>query len=45
MTTYAATVEMPAPAKKQPMPLNGVDTPRLFATIGAVADQRDLARF
>ena len=26
-------------------PLNGVDTPTLFATIAAVADQRDLARF
>lgn len=45
MTTHAATVEMPAPAKKQPMPLNGVDTPKLFATIGVVAGQPDLATF
>jgi uncharacterized OsmC-like protein len=26
-------------------PLNGVDTPTLFATINAVAEQRDLAKF
>jgi uncharacterized OsmC-like protein len=41
----ATTVEMPKPAKKPPVPMNGVDTPKLFATIAAVADQRPLARF
>jgi len=41
----ATTVEMPAPARKLPVPMNGVDTPKLFATIAAVADQRPLARF
>lgn len=33
------------PAKKQPVAMNGVDTPKLFATIGAVGDQPSLARF
>ncbi len=32
-----------APRKREP--LNGVDTPTLFATIDAVASQRELARF
>jgi uncharacterized OsmC-like protein len=42
----SATTEMTsAPAKRQPMPMNGVDTPKLFATIAAVADQRPLAQF
>jgi uncharacterized OsmC-like protein len=41
----ATTIEMSAPAKKQPVPMNGVDTPKLFATIAAVADQRSLAQF
>ncbi len=41
----ATTVEMPSPARKQPVPMNGVDTPKLFATIAAVADQRPLAKF
>lgn len=31
--------------RRQPRPLNGVDTPTLFATIDAVAAQRELARF
>lgn len=31
--------------KRQPAPLNGVDTPTLFATIDAVRSQPDLARF
>ena len=38
------TAAMPAP-KKPPMPRNGVDTPKLFATIAAVADQPSLAQF
>jgi uncharacterized OsmC-like protein len=45
MTVHATTVEMPAPAKRQPVPMNGVDTPKLFATIAAVSDQRPLAQF
>ena len=42
-----ATPEAPAtaPKKAPPSPRNGVDTPRLFATIGAVANQPELAKF
>jgi len=44
--TTTATMTAEAPAKKKaPMPLNGVDTPKLFATIGVVAGQPELARF
>ena len=32
-------------AKRQPVPLNGVNTPALLATIGVVADQPALAHF
>ena len=39
-----STIETPAP-KSLPTPRNGVDTPRLFATIAAVADQPSLAEF
>jgi uncharacterized OsmC-like protein len=35
----------PREAKRQPVPLNGVDTPTLFATINAVRDQPELAKF
>ena len=31
--------------RREPRPLNGVDTPTLFATINAVAQQPELARF
>jgi uncharacterized OsmC-like protein len=31
--------------RRQPVPLNGVDTPTLFATINAVKDAPELARF
>jgi uncharacterized OsmC-like protein len=31
--------------RKPPVPRNGVDTPKLFATIGAVSDQPSLAKF
>lgn len=41
----AATQATEAPAKKTPVPMNGVDTPALFATIGVVADQPTLAKF
>jgi uncharacterized OsmC-like protein len=40
----ANTLEKPS-TKKQPVPMNGVDTPKLFATIGAVADQPSMAKF
>jgi uncharacterized OsmC-like protein len=42
MTTSTAHA---AKQPRQPMPLNGVDTPTLFATIGAVREQPELARF
>lgn len=32
-------------AKREPVPLNGVDTPTLFATINAVKEQPELAKF
>ncbi len=31
--------------KREVKPLNGVDTPALFATINAVGEQRELAKF
>ena len=43
MDTHVTT-DVPAP-KKLPVPRNGVDTPKLFATIAAVADQPSLAAF
>lgn len=48
MQTENTRTEMnasPAPVKRTPRPLNGVDTPTLFATIGAVKAQRELAAF
>jgi uncharacterized OsmC-like protein len=36
---------MTAGQKREPMPLNGVDTPTLFATINAVKAQPELAQF
>lgn len=42
--TGTGTAETRAP-RKPPMPRNGVDTPKLFATIGAVAAQPELAKF
>ena len=44
MDTHTVAIEKPA-TKKAPMPLNGVDTPKLFATIGAVAGQPELGTF
>ena len=35
----------PTAAEQVPAPRNGVDTPTLFATIGVVADNPDLAKF
>jgi uncharacterized OsmC-like protein len=40
MTTAAAK-----PAKRPPVPMNGVDTPTLLATINAVGAQPELAKF
>lgn len=39
------TTEMTRPAKAAPMPRNGIDTPKLLATIGAVGGQPELAKF
>ena len=39
------TQTMTAERKREPVPLNGVDTPALFATIDAVKERPDLARF
>jgi uncharacterized OsmC-like protein len=44
MDAPVTTIEMPA-RKAPPAPRNGVDTPKLFATIGAVASQPTLAQF
>jgi uncharacterized OsmC-like protein len=44
MDTQVTTIEAPA-RKAPPIPRNGVDTPKLFATIGAVASQPALAQF
>src|SRR5262249_49122452 len=42
MTAAVATAPK---AKRVPVPLNGVDTPNLLATIGAVGAQPELAKF
>ena len=34
-----------AEKKREKVPMNGVDTPTLFATINAVKDQPELAKF
>jgi uncharacterized OsmC-like protein len=39
------TTTKTAATRKPPVPRNGVDTPKLFATIGAVADQPSLGKF
>ena len=44
MDMHATVTEAPA-RKTPPIPRNGVDTPKLFATIGAVASQPSLAQF
>ena len=45
METTTTTSMQPAKQRRDPMPLNGVDTPTLFATLDAVKKQPDLARF
>ena len=44
MDMHITTTEEPT-AKAPPVPRNGVDTPKLFATIGAVASQPAIAQF
>lgn len=44
METTTSTTQAPK-QPRQPMPLNGVDTPTLFATLDAVRSQPELARF
>ena len=43
METTNATTQ--APARKEKRPMNGVDVPTLFATINAVGEQPELAKF
>jgi uncharacterized OsmC-like protein len=45
MTADTATLDAPTKPRKPPVAMNGVNTPALFATIGAVASQRELATF
>jgi uncharacterized OsmC-like protein len=45
MTATAAAGEAPRKSKRTPVPLNGVDTPTLLATIDAVGKQPELAKF
>ena len=44
MDVHTTTTEEPA-AKAPPVPRNGVDTPKLFATIGAVASRPAIGQF
>ena len=44
MDTHVATNQC-VPKKAPPVPLNGVNTPKLFATIDVVGDQPPLAQF
>ena len=41
----SATMTASKEAKRTPVPMNGVDTPTLFATINAVGAQPELAKF
>jgi uncharacterized OsmC-like protein len=45
MTATVAANEAPRSRKRTPVPLNGVNTPALLATIDAVRNQPELARF
>ena len=45
MTATTAAGEAPRKHKRVPVPLNGVNTPTLLATIDAVGKQPELARF
>jgi uncharacterized OsmC-like protein len=41
----STTTDIMTAARKPPAPMNGVDTPKLFATIATVSDHRPLAQF
>ncbi|MEM7434335.1 MAG: OsmC family protein [Myxococcota bacterium] len=45
MENTTTTNTAPKPARKEKGPLNGVDVPTLFATINAVGEQPELAKF
>jgi len=45
MTVTTSTQTSTATAKPAPTPRNGIDTPAVFATIQAVAQQPELAKF
>jgi uncharacterized OsmC-like protein len=45
MTASATASQSPKTARRAPAPLNGVNTPTLLATIDAVRNQPELARF
>jgi uncharacterized OsmC-like protein len=45
METTMTTTETTKKPAREPVPMNGVDTPTLFATIGAVKAQPELAKF
>jgi uncharacterized OsmC-like protein len=45
METTATATTQTAKQPRKPMPLNGVDTPTLFATLDAVKKQPELAKF
>ena len=45
MENNATTRENTGPARREKRPLNGVDVPTLFATINAVGEQPELAKF
>jgi uncharacterized OsmC-like protein len=44
-TSTNANAQTSSKPKRTPVPLNGIDTPALFATINAVKGQPELARF
>ena len=44
-TDTSETIPTTAKRSRTPVPMNGIDTPTLFATIGAVRAQPELARF
>lgn len=45
MTTQSTQPNTPKKPRREPKPLNGVDTPALFATINAVRERPELAKF
>lgn len=43
--THTTDTTIPTPRRRTPVALNGVDTPTLLATVGAVGSQPELAKF